>query len=109
MSSILDDVKQTLGLLPGDSSFDTDVIIHTNTALSVLTQLGVGPPEGFMIASSAETWDQFFDDTRLNAVKSYIYLRVRLLFDPPTTGFTLASYERQITELEFRLNSEVDF
>lgn len=107
--TILNDVKHQLGLLPGDTSFDTDVIIHTNTVFSILTQLGVGPPEGFMIQDGTEEWSLFYEDPRLNAIKSYVFLRVKLLFDPPVTGFTQAAYERQITEMEFRLNSEVDF
>lgn len=109
MSTILDDVKHQLGMLPGDTAFDVTTKIHINTVFTTLTQLGVGPLEGFMIESGSETWDQFFTDKRLNAVKSYVYLRVKLLFDPPTTGFTTSSYERQIAELEWRLNAEVDF
>lgn len=109
MSKILDDVKHQLGILPEDTAFDTTTVIHINTVFSTLTQLGVGPAEGFMIETGDETWDMFFTDQRLNAIKSYIYLRVKLLFDPPTTGFTMSSYERQIQELEWRLNAEVDF
>lgn len=109
MSKILDDVKNQLGLLPGDTSFDITIKIHINTVMLTLNQLGVGPVEGFMLETGEETWDQFFTDQRLNAVKSYIYLRVKLLFDPPITGFTKDSYERQILELEWRLNAEVDF
>ena len=107
--TILNDVKHQSGLLPGDTSFDTDVIIHANTVFSILTQLAVGPPEGFQIEDGTEEWSLFYDDPRLNAIKSYVFLRVKLLFDPPTTGFTLAAYERQFAEMEFRLNSEVDF
>lgn len=109
MSKILHDVKHQLGLLPDDTAFDTTIVIHINTIFNVLNQLGVGPLEGFMLETGDETWDQFFTDTNLNAVKSYMYLRVKLLFDPPSTGFTQSSYDRQIQELEFRLNSEVDF
>ena len=107
--SILDDVKHQLGLHPTETAFDLDIIIHINTVMLTLTQLGVGPELGFSIADSTAVWDDLFDDQRLNAVKSYVYLRVKLLFDPPATGFNLSSYERQITELEFRLNAEVDF
>lgn len=109
MSSILNDVKHTLGLLPEDTAFDQDIILHINTVFSILTQLGVGPLEGFMIGSADEEWSDFYEDQRLNPIKSYMFLRVKLLHDPPTTGFTLASYERQILEMEFRLNAEVDF
>jgi hypothetical protein len=109
MSSILNDVKHALGLDTADPAFDIDIIMHINTVLAILNQLGVGPALGFMITGPDETWDQLFEDTRLNPVKSYVYYRVRLLFDPPATGFTQAAMERQIDELGFRLNAEVDF
>lgn len=108
-SSILDDVKHTLGLLPDQTPFDTDVMIHINSALATLTQLGVGPVEGFEITGATEQWSDFVTDPRLNAVKSYIYLKVKLVFDPPPTGFVVASMERQITELEYRINVVVDY
>lgn len=109
MSSILDDVKDQLGLLPGDTAFDTTIVIHINSVFTILTQLGVGPLEGFMITGDSETWDQFFEDQRLNAVKSYMFLRVKTLFDPAKTGFEMSALERQYQELEWRLNAEVDF
>lgn len=109
MSSILNDIKEQLGLVPDDPSFDTEIVIHINTVFMTLAQLGVGPPSGFMITGSTEQWDQFVDETNLNAVKSYMFLRVKLLHDPPGTGFTTQSFDRQITELEWRLNAEVDF
>lgn len=109
MSSILNDVKHSLGLLPGDTAFDSDIIMGVNTSLSILTQLGVGPVEGFRITSDAEQWNQFADDARLSTVQSYIFLKVKLMFDPPATGFVLASMERQIQELEYRINVVVDY
>lgn len=108
-TSILNDVKHNLGLLPEDTAFDSDVITHVNTAISTLTQLGVGPVEGFAISGPDELWSDFVDDVRLNSVKSYIFLKVKLMFDPPGTGFVLQSIERQIQELEFRINVVVDY
>lgn len=108
-TSILNDVKKTLGLTETQTAFDPDVILHTNTALSILTQLGVGPVEGYMIDSAENTWDEFADDPRLNAVRTYIFLRVKLMFDPPNVGFVISSYERQIEELEYRINVVVDY
>lgn len=108
-TSILNDVKHNLGLLEGDTAFDTDVMMHINTAISNLTQLGVGPVEGYEISGAENKWDEFVDDKRLNSVKSYIFLKVTLMFNPPGTGFVLASYERQIQEMEFRINSVVDY
>lgn len=108
-TSILNDVKHNLGLLADDTSFDSDVMMHINSAISVLTQLGAGPVEGYEITSAGNTWDEFVDDKRLNSVKSYIFLKVTLMFNPPGTGFVLSSYERQIKELEFRINAVVDY
>lgn len=109
MTSILDDIKHVLGILPENTAFDQDVIIFTNSALSILTQLNVGPEQGFEISGYSEVWEDFIDDKRLNAVKSYVYLRVRLLFDPPTTGYTTTAFAQQITELEYRLNVVADY
>ena len=108
-SSILNDVKHTLGLLPEQTAFDIDIIMHVNNAISTLTQLGVGPIEGYMIDDASNMWDEFADDPRLNSVKSYIFLKVKLVFDPPGFGFVIASMERQIQELEYRINVVVDY
>ena len=104
--SILENTKKILGLAADYDAFDLDVMIHINSALSTLQQLGIGPPEGFEITGADETWADFLDsDPRYNAVKSYVYLRVRLLFDPPTTGYHVEAVKEQIKELEWRLNS----
>lgn len=103
-TSILDSTKKTLGLSPDYDVFDPDIIIHINTVFSFLNQIGVGPSEGFMIEDATTTWDQFITDSRLNSIKSYIYLRVKLLFDPPATSFVLSAMKEQIQELEWRIN-----
>jgi hypothetical protein len=108
-TSILDDVKHALGILSENTAFDTDIIMHINTSLSILTQLGVGPVAGYQITSKDNEWDEFTDDARLNAVRSYIYSKVKLMFDPPTTGFETAARERQLAELEYRINVVVDY
>ena len=107
MDSILDSIKKILGLGSDYTAFDTDVIIHINTVFSTLSQLGIGPVEGFMIEDKSSTWDEFIvdEDMNLNAIKTYIYLRVRLLFDPPATSFAIAAMENQVRELEWRLNT----
>lgn len=103
--SILGSVKKTLNLQPDYTAFDEDILMHINTVFSTLHQLGVGPSLGFMIENDDATWDQFIgDDPRLNHVKSYVYLRVRLLFDPPTTGYHVQALREQIEEFEWRLN-----
>lgn len=103
--SILNDTKKMLNLAPDYTAFDTDIIININAAFSVLTQLGVGPEEGFIIEDATTPWNDFLGtDRRLYFVKVYIYLKARLVFDPPTTSFALEAIKEQITELEWRLN-----
>lgn len=106
-TSILNSTKKILGIADDYTAFDLDIITHINTALSTLTQLGIGPTVGFMIEDEIATWEDFityFNIFQLNTVKSYVFLRVRLLFDPPTTSYLINSMERQIQELEWRLN-----
>jgi hypothetical protein len=106
--SILKSTKNVLGLAADYTVFDLAVITHINSAFSTLTQLGVGPIEGFMIEDDKAVWDDFIiltDDPSYNSVKSYIYLKTRLLFDPPTTSFHLEAMDRQIQEMEWRLNA----
>ena len=107
MAGILDDTKKILGLPVDDESFDVDVLTHINSALSTLNQLGIGPDEGFLVEDASPTWADFIGtDKRLNSVKTYVFLRVRRLFDPPATSFHLASMNEQIQELEWRLNTQ---
>lgn len=104
MESILNSIKKLLGVAEGYDIYDVDIIMHINSVLMILTQLGVGPEEGFYIEDSSETWEDFIgDDRRLNAIKSYVYLKVRLLFDTPPGSATIESINRQINELEWRI------
>src|SRR4249919_134329 len=103
--SILTSTKKILGIAEDYTVFDLDIITHINSAFSTLTQLGVGPAAGFMIDDATATWTDFIaEDFQYNSVKSYIFLRVRYLFDPPSTSYLIAAVERQISELEWRLN-----
>jgi len=103
--SILKSTKKILGLAPEYTPFDLDVITHINAAFSILNQLGVGPKEGFSIEDENDTWDEFPVPTeQLHLVKTYIYLKVRILFDPPGTSFLLDSVTNQLHEYEWRLN-----
>lgn len=103
--SILISTKKILGISEDYTVFDLDIITHINSAFSTLTQLGVGPAAGFMIQDDQELWTDFIvDDLQYNSVKSYVFLKVRQLFDPPTTSYLISAVERQITELEWRLN-----
>lgn len=105
MESILDSIKVLLGSNKEDTHFDPEIAIHINSAIMTLTQLGVGPVEGFSIQDKIKTWSDFLGDrTDLEAIKSYIYLKVRLVFDTPTSSFVIAAYEKQIAEFEWRLN-----
>lgn len=106
MASILNDIKKILGLPVDDESFDADVLMHINSTISTLHQLGIGPDEGFSVEDASPTWaDYLNDDKRFNHVKTYIYLKVRYLFDPPTTSFHLNAMKEQIEELEWRINA----
>ena len=106
MESILTSIKKMLGIAEEYTQFDADIIMHINSVFTTLTQLGVGPSEGFYIEDEAAEWKDFIPDfNKLQAVKTYMYLKVRLLFDPSSLGAsTLSAYERQTQELEWRLN-----
>jgi hypothetical protein len=104
-TSILKSTKKILGIGDDDTAFDLDIITHINTAFSILAQLGIGPPTGFMITDANAEWGDFLGtDTHLNPVKTYVYLKVRQLFDPPTTSYLLQAFNDQIRELEWRIS-----
>jgi len=103
--SILDDVKKLLGIDSSYTNFDTDVILHINSVFSILSQLGIGPSTGYMIEDNTATCDAFVGtDLNLNDVKTYIVTKVKLFFDPPQNSFVIAAIEKQIQELEWRIN-----
>jgi hypothetical protein len=103
--SILTSTKKILGIAEDYTVFDLDVITHINTAFSTLTQLGIGPADGFMIEDDTATWEQFTaNDAQYNSVKTYVFLRVRQLFDPPGTSYLIAAFDAQVKELEWRMN-----
>lgn len=109
MDSILTSVKKMLGIEAEYKHFDNDLIMHINSVLLILNQIGVGPKTPFVITGEDETWVDFFaDNTPIELVKSYVYLKTRLLFDPPTTGVLHEAMERQVTEFEWRLNIQVE-
>ena len=109
MDSILTSVKKMLGITEDYEHFDADLIMHINSVFMILTQLGVGPSEGFSIKGKSDTWDNFISTgSNLEAVKSYVYLKVKLLFDPPLSSAVMESMNRMISELEWRLNVSVD-
>lgn len=109
MDSILTSIKKLLGITENYTAFDADIIIHINSVFSILTQLGVGPEEGFFIIDDKETWDDYLDDQiLLEMVKSYMYLKVKKFFDPPQSGIVTNANDALIQELEWRINVTVD-
>lgn len=110
MESILTSVKKLLGITEDYTHFDADLIMHINSVFTILTQLGVGPKEGFRIEDEIATWNDFLqtESVLLDSVKSYMHLKVKLLFDPPLSGTVMEAYNRMISEFEWRLNVTVD-
>lgn len=109
MDSILGSIKKLLGITEVYDVFDKDLVMHINSVFFVLTQLGVGPAEGFTIQDETAVWDDFIPcGANLEAVKSYVYLKVRLLFDPPQSSALTEAINRQTSEFEWRLNVAVD-
>lgn len=108
MDSILDSIKKLLGITEEYKHFDPDIIMHINSAFFTLNQLGVGPDEPFKIEDNSDTWDDFVSGQNVEAIKSYIGLKVRTLFDPPTNSSLLSAMNEQIKEFEWRLNVQVD-
>ena len=106
MESILTSIKKMLGIAEEYEQFDPDIIMHINSVFTVLTQIGVGPEEGFRIEGEDATWEDFLGgDIRLESVKTYMYMRVRLIFDSATLPSTvIAAMKETIAELEWRLN-----
>lgn len=106
--SILDSVKKALGLDPGYTAFDLDIVMHVNTVFAALQQMGVGPATGFIIADNTALWSEYVTDNAnrvlLSGIQTYAYLKVRLIFDPPATSFSLDAIQKLIAELEWRLN-----
>lgn len=109
MESILTSIKKMLGIAEEYEHFDPDIIMHINSVFMVLNQLGVGPEKCFFIEDKLSTWADFLDDpTDLQMVKTYIGLKVRLIFDPPASSVVMEAMKQMINECEFRLNIAVD-
>jgi len=104
--SILKSTKKILGLADDYTPFDLDVITHINATFSILDQLGIGPDGGFFIEDTTTEWiDYEVPPNQLNLIKTYVFLKVRMLFDPPTTSFLIDAMNNQIKEYEWRLNT----
>ena len=102
--SILTTIKKLVGIDETYTQFDADLVIHINSALIVLFQLGVGPSDGFSITGKKETWSEYTDDETLyEMIKTYVYLYVKNIFDPPSSSSVLDSYNKMMTQLEWRI------
>lgn len=109
MDNILASIKERIGIAEDDNSFDTDIIDLINSAFADLNDIGVGPSEGFSISDNHDLWDDFSKDVRvLSSVKDFVYLTVKLTFDPPTQTALLTSMENRLKKLEWRLNVKCD-
>ena len=109
MESILTSIKKLLGLTEEYTHFDADIIIHINSVFKILKRLGVGPAEGFRIEDASTTWNEFIPgDKNLEDVKSYMYMKVKLLFDPPDSSAHMTAMKESIAEFEWQLNVEAD-
>jgi len=107
--SILDSIKKLMGADHLYDAFDEDLIIHINTVLGILSQMGVRSVLGFSIKGRHETWGEYLEnELNLEMVKTYVYLKVKLIFDPPSNSSVIKAYEDSIKELEWRINVEVD-
>ena len=105
--SILTSIKKLLGITEDYEQFDTDIIMHINSVFMILTQIGIGPSEGFSINDKTSKWCDFLlNSKKLEGVKTYMYMKVRLLFDPPMSSTVIECMNRMISELEFRLSIE---
>jgi len=109
MESILTSIKKLLGIAEEYTHFDADLIMHINSVLSILTQIGVGPAEGFSIKDESSVWEDFVpENSKLELIKSYTYMKVKLLFDPPLISAVIESTNRIISELEWRIQVAAD-
>ena len=108
--SILTSIKKLLGITEKCDDFDTDIIILINSVFPILLQLGVGPEDGFIIEDASKTWNDFLGDKmkKYALVKTFIYLKVKMVFDPPLSSSVIDSYNRTLSELEWRLNVLAD-
>lgn len=111
MESILTSIKKLLGIAEDYVHFDPDIIMHINSVFMILNQLGIGPKNGFSISDKNDTWDDYLqnDSTNFEAVKSYIHLKVKLIFDPPLSSSVMEAMKQIINELEWRLNVQAEF
>ena len=109
MDNILSSIKKLLGIPTEETAFDSDIIMHINSVFMILNQLGIGPTNGFTISDDYALWSDFIPDGQnLELVKSYMYMKVRLMFDQPSSSAVLSAMEKSISEFEWRLNVQAE-
>lgn len=108
MDSILDSVKSYLGIATDDSAFDSDILMAINAVMVVLNQFGIGPESPYVVDGSSQTWTNLLGDKPIGGVREYVNMRVRMLFDPPTSPYVKQALEDQKNEFEWRILAEVD-
>lgn len=109
MDNILSSIKKLLGIPTEETAFDSDIIMHINSVFMILNQLGIGPTDGFTISDDYALWSDFIPDGQnIELVKSYMYMKVRLMFDPPSSSAVLSAMEKSISEFEWRLNVQAE-
>lgn len=104
---ILADVKKQIGIVPDYTAFDDQLLMDINASFATLHQLGVGPEEGFFVGEDT-MWEDYISTQRLSFIRSYVSMKVRVMFDPPSSSFALDALQKQIAEYEWRINSEVE-
>lgn len=106
--SILSDVKQSLGIDSELKAFDSEIIVHINSVLMSLNQIGIGPKTGFLVVTGNEDWIELTDRIDLTALKQYVYVNVRMIFDPPVNSHVMDALKNQANELTWRLNVQAE-
>ena len=107
--NILDSIKKLLGIPEDYTAFDQDIMIHINSVFMILSELGVGPSNGYSLKDGTEKWGDFIsDDENLEGIKTYVYMKVKTIFDPPLNSAVLASMKELISEFEWRINNEAE-
>lgn len=111
MQNILNSIKTMLGISEMDNYFDPTLIMHINLVFVILQQMGIGPQKGFSLVSQSETWNDYLDenDAALELVKTYMFMKVKLMFDPPVNSTLSNLYNQNISELEWRLSISASF
>ena len=108
-TSILNSIKEMLGVPSDLTAFDNEIMVHINSALGTLTQIGLGSSSGFMITGPSETWSQFLGTTpKFAAVKTFVFISVKLIFDTPTNAYVVTSFKETLQEMTYRLNVEAE-